>query len=924
MGQTKRVWRAAATCLVAAAAVTGGASARHGGASPLRWWKADLHVHSITSGDAEQDIGVMSVAARKLGFNAIFVTDHSAGDNAEIGGVIANHIFMSDDIKQWKQATFGAPAAATDEMVKSPVHSGSASLHLGVTAQSYGESFVWYKRGPNLHEGEDVLRFSVYPTRIDAGAGAYVSVAVGGDPMLTYENGKTFVPDLGLPGHGYPSQGYVTSTGRVVPGRSVVFVWQLGDARAAGTTATSDTVVTRLPYKLNSWNTYTIDVTKAVAALPADIRPSSDEALDSIRIVAAANHGTADAYFDDVSLDASAPDSTGEEFVRRNREIPRYDAPGFHIFPSLEAGINEHVQRFNFAITSPSQFQPFKNGPDSIAGTHAEGYPAQLNHPALPGGVTASQAISTNAEGADLIEAVPRGPSEVMLQVWDRILEKGYDVIGTWTSDAHRTEKLGQATYLYAPELSLDALMRAAYEGRCYMALATFPGRVVLNLDPSSDVPFAARYPVYVPASQTLALVHLSISAGIPAGAHVVWIRNGVQLADDPVAAGSADLVQPVALGGPFTYVRAELRASDGSLLAMTEPIFFRSSALPEGVAVEASGVATPDGRGYTRLETLGISPPSFAGGTLKVGLPDRPGSDVTVQVTTAGYAPRRASGTRILSQRYDPVRNQAVYTVVARRHGILRIRLAPASPTPLSPPAGLRAASTGATDVALSWGSSGAGGRAAILVLRNGVPIAAVPPRATSYLDTTAAPQTTYAYALAAVGFGGRRSASSAAVSVTTEHVQTVTLTPSADTYVDASAPTTSFGSRPSLRVAGSPASVAYLRFDLHGVTGKIHSATLRIWANTGGAGFDVHAAPSGWPETMTYANAPPYTASAAGTSGPLKHGSWATVDVTGLVNGAGELDVALTATDASSALNLASRETGTTAPQLVLETQS
>jgi len=100
------------------------------------------------------------------------------------------------------------------------------------------------------------------------------------------------------------------------------------------------------------------------------------------------------------------------------------------------------------------------------------------------------------------------------------------------------------------------------------------------------------------------------------------------------------------------------------------------------------------------------------------------------------------------------------------------------------------------------------------------------------------------------------------------------------------------------------------------------VTSATLRIWANTGGAGFDVHTAPTGWPETMTYSTAPAFTATPAGSSGPLQRGSWTTVDVKSLLDGSPELDLALTAT--STRLNLASREAGDKAPQLVVETQS
>src|SRR5580765_4834794 len=66
---------------------------------PSSWYKADLHVHSAVSGDALQDIGIMADATKKLGYNAIFLTDHTATSNHEIGGVVANQIVFDDDLQ---------------------------------------------------------------------------------------------------------------------------------------------------------------------------------------------------------------------------------------------------------------------------------------------------------------------------------------------------------------------------------------------------------------------------------------------------------------------------------------------------------------------------------------------------------------------------------------------------------------------------------------------------------------------------------------------------------------------------------------------------------------------------------------------------------------------------------------------------------
>src|SRR3954468_22733601 len=80
---------------------------------------------------------------------------------------------------------------------------------------AYCEQFRWYKRGPNLRTGDAILKFSVYPTRIDPGTGLYVSMSLGGDATITSR----------------PPQGYTNTSGTVEPGKTNVVVFQLGNPR---------------------------------------------------------------------------------------------------------------------------------------------------------------------------------------------------------------------------------------------------------------------------------------------------------------------------------------------------------------------------------------------------------------------------------------------------------------------------------------------------------------------------------------------------------------------------------------------------------------------------------------------------------------------------------------------------------------------
>src|SRR6476659_6959870 len=48
------------------------------------WYKTDTHVHSVFSGDAVADLGVLSQSAKARGYDALFLTDHQEGSGFQI------------------------------------------------------------------------------------------------------------------------------------------------------------------------------------------------------------------------------------------------------------------------------------------------------------------------------------------------------------------------------------------------------------------------------------------------------------------------------------------------------------------------------------------------------------------------------------------------------------------------------------------------------------------------------------------------------------------------------------------------------------------------------------------------------------------------------------------------------------------------
>ncbi len=148
-----------------------------------------------------------------------------------------------------------------------------------------------------------------------------------------------------------------------------------------------------------------------------------------------------------------------------------------------------------------------------------------------------------------------------------------------------------------------------------------------------------------------------------------------------------------------------------------------------------------------------------------------------------------------------------------------------------------------------------------------------------------------------------------------------TLTFTPAADTYVDAASPTANYGTRTTLRTDASPVVISYLRFSLANLSGPIASVLLRVYANSSSAtGYTVNPVNNDtWGETsLTWNNAPVYGAS-IGASGAFSAGAWTQVDVTSLVTGNGDIDIALVSSS-TTAVSYASRESGTNAPELIV----
>jgi hypothetical protein len=934
-----------------------------------QWYATDLHVHDTFSADARPDLGIVARNARAAGLNAVFLTDHNQASDFPISSRTANNAFFDavgkDDLSHWTTVGSGVT------QVSSPVHSGTAATKLTSTGS---EQYLWTVRGPNLRPGTGAVSttFSIDPTTLGSGGTFAISASFGGD--VTIQKSK--------PG----PEGYtLASTGVAVPCKSVVFMWYLGSApdpaRYQPTSSNCSAspippvVVKLMPITtghcdraltLNTWNTCTLDVSAAVASLAAADQPVDYLGLSELKVGVM---GPVTAYVDDFSMSKTVSGTidsrAGAEFVARNALIGQYDdaAGNFRVFPSLEEGITEHAQRFNFGITSASQYTTFCNGTcnyskgvSGIAPTKASGYPGQLNHPGVSGGVSDSAAVGTCSNGltpacgADVMEVRQRN----MAKDWDTILKTGKVVVGDWGSDNHTGQWSGssQATFLYAPSNSFDDLMGALYEGRAYvgrLGTSTSQTRVLFDLGSTASQPYPGRYPVYVPVGSSVT-VHATISS-IKSGDYVRWVDNGTLGGNITPTSGSYSGSRTVTLSGSSTYSRIEVGPSaTADADAMSEAILLlpAASGVPAGMSYHVERVTPPAGtHPLTSSMTRGITASSWDGPSqsLSMTLSDAVGSLAEVQVGTSLSAQSMTANGATVGEASSLTSFQAATGASWFQSGSTVYLKAPATTgsdrmvvsfgsgggsdvTPPTAPGTPHATSVGTSTATIAWTRSS--DDVAVTrydVSRDGtfVGTAAQPASGDpSFSDTGLSPGTTYQYVVTAFDAAGHSTASPPG-SVTTQSGGSggsTTLNPTADAKVDGSTPTTNYGTV-ALRVDASPDVRSYLKFNTSGISGTVDSATLRIWATSAqSVGFDVYAvSDSGWTETgLTSANQPSGSIGAKlGSSGSVAAGTWKTIDVTSWFTTLGVRSIVLRTTS-STALALSSREDATHPPQLVI----
>jgi hypothetical protein len=119
-----------------------------------------------------------------------------------------------------------------------------------------------------------------------------------------------------------------------------------------------------------------------------------------------------------------------------------------------------------------------------------------------------------------------------------------------------------------------------------------------------------------------------------------------------------------------------------------------------------------------------------------------------------------------------------------------------------------------------------------------------------------------------------------------------------SADTYVDKSLPTTSFGDAPSVLADADPPRQAFLKFDVAGIAGRrVRDVRLRVYQTDGSLnGGRVFSTPAdAWDESITWATRPPLQGAPLAEFGPVTVGSWYDVSLGPIISGDGVVSLGI-----------------------------
>jgi PHP-associated len=241
-------------------------------------------------------------------------------------------------------------------------------------------------------------------------------------------------------------------------------------------------------------------------------------------------------------------------------------------------------------VFGPTDFIDFRaeaKGAPSIntvfRAAQAAGAVVSVNHPGDPSGASCIgcgwSVTDTDWNLVNGIEAVNGNDPKhyaADIRFWDQQLAKGYRLIAIGGSDTHRPERgtIGHpTTVVYAQELSVRGILEAIRKGRVCIDLTASHDKIIDLQASDGEAHAAMGETLTVPRNH-----RVSFTARVTgvSGSPIHWLLDGkeLSLAPETVPGNSADVKAAWTSDGERHWLRAEIRAGDGTLQLLSNPIF--------------------------------------------------------------------------------------------------------------------------------------------------------------------------------------------------------------------------------------------------------------------------------------------------------------------------------------------------------------
>jgi hypothetical protein len=527
-------------------------------------------------------------SASKQGFDAIFFADDQHFlDNVGIEDPGFENVTASGGLADWANASFGNPVVQMARVNRTITRSGSgSSLEFALSGNYTDESAVpvWGAQSHRMHLFGDVqFRASVNVVNVTLARQSITWLGYGGEirskliNVTWSEAWVYFLISLRL-----------SPYSNLAPNGGSLNVYLVYDYRYPARTKpigenSTSTYYLTLTRPREGWNDFSLNLTHLAKELWNQTVVDYGW-VESVAVgVRSMGNSYVDALFDDVSI---TPVHGLASMIQYERDsiIPSFSGDAVKAY----SGYSLSQPRLDVSILGGSaqaeNLQGVANWNPFSLEIRDAGSLLVLDSPISREMVRNSSKEMQNLSVADLIDNQP---------LWDELLTQGRTVMIA-ASDvpygqpvfAGREDFANQSAWVNdvcAETNSEQSLLEAIYLGRSYVARNGFNGRFEFD-----SLGFeGGRVPFYV-GNNTDAVLHLTIS-GVEGGTVHLITSQGKEIASEQLPIEEFDEILKLPFGGNSTYFRTVVTNSTGSLILLSNPIFYIREPMPQGSYVYIS-----------------------------------------------------------------------------------------------------------------------------------------------------------------------------------------------------------------------------------------------------------------------------------------------------------------------------------------------